>query len=318
MSPSSAIASARAIFSLRLLRSLGPLGEAIRLAVGQSSGSLYGNQLESAIALIRALGGEYVTADRSSPHYRRGVEAARKVLGQPPGSELPPHVVMDRLNEISHQAESGGSGAGTPPRGPTTGEGGDEWPEEHGITLLGRGSASYDTEAMEAILEREIRTPQSSNVYSFVFEEETDPSGKFYQRSGILYVTFRPWFPGMKERPDGPGPMYAYYDVPLRRYKAFKAQAQFGSAGSAVWEYLRVRGSKWDHRFPYRLVGGVKIPAGGVYVPRKATRLGLKTRTLAAPGVGRRGFVRSQLPERAWMPNRGEPNRGRPNRGDEF
>lgn len=305
----------------QLLRSLGPLGEAIRLAVGQPRSSLHGSQLESAISLIRALGGEYLTADKSSPHYQRGIQAARKVLGTAPSTELPPHVVMDRLNDILRNAEAGGAagggGSGIPPRGPTTG-GGDEWPEEHGITLLGRGSAMYDTEAMQAIQEREIKTPQSSNVYSFVFEEETDPSGKFYQRSGILYVTFRPWYPGMKERPNGPGPMYAYYDVPLRRYKAFKANAQYGSAGEAVWEYLRVRGSKWDHRFPYRLVGGVKVPAGGVYVPRRATQLGLRKRSLVAPGVGRRGFVRSQLPERPWAPNRAEPDRGEPNRGLPF
>lgn len=300
----------------QLLSSLGPIGEAIRLAVGGAGRhSLQGDQLESAIALIRALGGEYLTMDPSSPHYRRGIEAAKKVVSS--GRESDPAVVMRMLEDVQRQIESGG-GAGKPPGGkpPTTGDD-DGWPEEHGITLIGRGSASYDREAMEAILAREIKTPDSSNVYSFVYEEETAPEGKFYQRSGILYVTFRPWYPGIKDRrPNSPGPMYAYYDVPLRRYKAFEAAAKNLSAGGAVWDYLRVRGSKWDHRFPYRIVAGTVVPAGGIYVPRKATQLGYKRRTLAHHGVGRRGFTRSQLPEQNFLPDRGWPNRGDPNRGE--
>jgi hypothetical protein len=297
----------------QLLGALGPLGEAIRLAVGGSGRSLYNEQLESAIALIRALGGEYVTMDKGSPHYQRGLQAARKVLGVTGGRELDPHQVMERLNEINQQLDDQGGGAGGSGLPPTTG---DEWPEEHGIPLVGRDSASYDPEAMEAILNREIKTPDSSNVYSFVYEEETDPSGRFQERSGILYVTFRPWYPGMQHRPNGPGPMYAYFDVAWRKYKAFEAAAKNASAGGAVWEYLRVRGSKWDHRFPYRLVGGVQVPAGGLYVPRKVTQWGLRRRTLPTPGTGRRGFVQSSLPERPWMPNRGELNRGGPNRGE--
>jgi hypothetical protein len=122
----------------------------------------------------------------------------------------------------------------------------------------------------------------------------------------------------MEKRPNSPGPTYAYFDVPWRRFKSFEAAATNQSAGGAVWEYLRVRGSKWDHRFPYRLVGGVEVPQGGIYVPRKATRLGLRTRTLPTPGTGRRGFVRSSLPEQPWAPNRGKPDRGEPDRGIGF
>ncbi len=296
----------------QLLGALGPLGQAIQLAIGGSGRSLYNEQLESAVALIRALGGEYLTMDKGSPHYQRGLSAARKALGKNGPRELTPQEVMDRLNDVNQQIDAGGGGD-PPGRPPTTG---DEWPDEHGIPLVGRDSASYDPESMEAILNREIRTPESSNVYSFVFEEETDPRGRFQERSGILYVTFRPWYPGMEHRPNGPGPMYAYFDVPWRKYRAFAAAATNQSAGGAVWEYLRVRGSKWDHRFPYRLVGGVQVPTGGLYVPRKTTQWGLRQRTLPTPGTGRRGFVRSSLPERPWMPDRGEPERGGPNRGE--
>lgn len=299
----------------QLLSALGPMGEAIKLAIGGSSQK----QLDSAIGLVRALGGEYLTTDRGSPHYQRGLQAAKKVLGisDTGARELDPHEVMNKLNEINEQMDSAGGGGGKPPGAPPGAGDDDEWPEEHGVQILGRDSASYDPEAMDLIRNREFKTPDSSNVYSFVYEEETDPKGRFQERSGILYVTFRPWFPGMKERPNGPGPMYAYFDVPWRRYKAFEAAATHQSAGGAVWEYLRVRGSKWDHRFPYRLVGGVQVPQGGVYVPRKATRLGLRTRTLPTPGTGRRGFVRSSLPEQPWAPNRGNPNRGEPDRGRE-
>jgi hypothetical protein len=62
-----------------LLGSLGPLGEAIKLAIGGRG--RYTDQLESAVALIRALGGEYLTMDQGSPHYQRGLQAARKILG---------------------------------------------------------------------------------------------------------------------------------------------------------------------------------------------------------------------------------------------
>jgi hypothetical protein len=185
-----------------LLTALGPMGEAIKLAIGGSGRSHYTDQLDSAIALVRALGGEFLTTDRNSPHYQRGLQAAKKVLGiSDSGSrELDPHQVMNRLNEINEQIDAAG-GSGRPPGGlpPTTGGEDDEWPDEHGIQIIGRDSASYDPESMELIRNREIKTPDSSNVYSFVYEEETDPKGRFQERSGILYVTFPPVVSGHGE-----------------------------------------------------------------------------------------------------------------------
>ena len=203
-----------------------------------------------------------------------------------------------------------------PPPPPPTAPTAEEWPEEHDIQLLGRGHLGYDAEGTERLLAREIRTPQSSNVYSFVYQQE-NTRGPLRMQTGILYVTFRLWHPGMKgKRPNQPGPTYAYYDVPASKYKEFQSAASTGSAGGAVWDYLRQRGSQFGHQHPYRLVAGALVPHGGEYVPRKATKWGYRKRALPAFGTGRRGFQRSQLPEQRWdQVNRGRPNRGRPNTG---
>jgi hypothetical protein len=168
-----------------------------------------------------------------------------------------------------------------------------------------RGSIGYDIDETARLVEREIRV-SSSNVYSFVFERTS-------RRSGILYVTFLAWTPeGGKMR--SPGPTYAYYDVPVIKYESFK-RAAAQSAGKAVWDYLRVRGSVSDHQHDYRLVAATLVQqTGEFYIPRKVTQKGYKTRNLPAPGVGRRSAMRSTLPPREFV-NRGGPNRGRPNTG---
>lgn len=169
------------------------------------------------------------------------------------------------------------------------------------IQLLGRGAFYYQPD-IEEIVSREHRTPGSSNVYSFMWEHETP-------RVGILYVTFKRWVPGQRGRSDSPGPTYAYYDIPTRVYRSFQAAAT-ESAGGAVWDYLRVRGSVDGHQYQYRVVAGTLMQDGGVYVPRKATRAGFKSRAVTHVGAGRRGFHRSSLPEQNFLPNRATPNRG--------
>ena len=184
--------------------------------------------------------------------------------------------------------------------------------------LFGRGAA-YDPQQFAEMMDAMRLTPGSTNVYGYFFEPES-------RTRGILYVTFL----GVTSSGgrSGPGQTYAYYDVPVRKYHDFsRASAQ--SAGGAVWDYLRVRGSVWSHQHTYRL-----IQSHGDYVPRKATAAGFKTRTVARMGgegpfrqaeftpVGeraraiRRSYTRSTLPERLFaQPNRGEPDRGEPNRG---
>jgi hypothetical protein len=151
------------------------------------------------------------------------------------------------------------------------------------IQLLGR-DRSYD-DSLQRVMDR-MRIVQSSNVYGYYYEIETTP-----ERGGILYVTF---LGGEGEDRSGPGATYAYYDVPLEKYRRFQ-NASAVSAGNAVWDYLRIRGTIWNHQHRYRL-----IQVSGDYIPRKATRLGFKTRHLPAPGVGRRSFRRSTLAPRTF------------------
>jgi hypothetical protein len=170
--------------------------------------------------------------------------------------------------------------------------------------LLGR-DASYDRADWYVVMDQMRLTPGSSNVYGYYFETES-------RKQGILYVTFLASYRG--EVRQGPGTTYAYYDVPVKKFREFQ-RATASSAGSAVWDYLRLRGTTWGHQHQYRLV-----QAHGEYVPRKATRGGFKTRNVPEIGeTGRRTYRRSTLPESTFpdrgYPDRGEPDRGEPDRG---
>lgn len=233
----------------------------------------------------------------------------RQYPPRPPGPVTPPPVEPPPI-------ESGGPPRPpTKPPGPTTGF--PDGPDDNGrigpdgvdygrelgygdIQLLGR-DASYDPADWQVVMDQMRRTPGSSNVYGYYFEFES-------RTQGILYVTFLDT--NSDGSRSGPGPTYGYYDVPAKKYHEFK-KATAASAGTAVWDYLRVRGTVWAHQHNYRL-----IQPGGDYIPRKATRLGFRTRHVPTPGVGRREYRRSTLPERLFaMPDRGEPDRGEPDRG---
>lgn len=212
-----------------------------------------------------------------------------------------------------------------PPDGPTGNaplggdDDGDQQRQFDDITIFGRDK-SFDTDDWQEVHAR-LRLVDSSNVYGYYFQPES-------RTMGILYVQFLDYTPkaagGSGER-GGPGPTYAYYDVPIAKYRQFEAMAD-DSAGGAVWDYCRVRGSKFEHQHTYRL-----IQTAGEYVPRKATAGGYKRRNTAQIGIGQRqrkqnqgGGARVQLPQqsiafRRVLPNgqpyRGLPNRGEPNRG---
>jgi len=201
------------------------------------------------------------------------------------------------------------------------------------VEILGR-DATYDEELWQRVQGSALRVVSSSNVYSYAWEPDEQSS-----INGILYVTFLHWEPGMKQGDrEGPGPTYAYYDFPRHRFDAFNKQAE-DSAGRAVWDFCRVRGSLHAHQHRYRLVA-----VSGEYVPRKATAKGFKRRTLVRAGISPgkrrmlsqvalltsgkknlgelesnqlpRSFKRSTLADENFgTPDRGEPNRGRPNRG---
>jgi hypothetical protein len=186
------------------------------------------------------------------------------------------------------------------------------------VQLFGRDESYYE-ETWQAF-QASMRTVSSSNVYAYGFQHET-------ATSGILYVTFLDWAPkvfGGDGSRSGPGPTYAYYDFPAAKFRLFQSEAE-ASAGSAVWDFCRVRHSAFEHQHTYRL-----IQTAGDYVPRKATAGGYKARnTNQGKGqakLNRGGGARQQLapqeikfrkmlPDRRAAPNRGLPDRGEPNRG---
>jgi len=193
------------------------------------------------------------------------------------------------------------------------------WPEEQVIPTRARGAPQPG----EGILEKEIETPGSSNVFSIAFQRES-------RYNGVMFVTFKAWAPGMKgaKRAHIRGPMYGYYGVPTARWAKFKREigSSGKGAGKAVWDHLRTRGSRYEHQFSYRLQQGalfanvpgspmpddIPVPPGGVYIPRKATAKGFKTRHLPMQGPGgrmrgRSGVMRSTLPE---VEFRARPNTG--------
>jgi hypothetical protein len=202
------------------------------------------------------------------------------------------------------------------------------------IQQLGRDQG-HDEGGIDSVMAK-MRQVSSSNVWGYYFELESS-------KSGLLYVTFLAEAPSGGKRPSSAGPTYVYFDVPTSKFEQFQAASE-SSAGRAVWDYLRVRGTSWQHQHRYRLA-----QVQGDYIPRKATRLGFQNRQLLDPSgkkipnatwaaisrlersklrkireyankmkqllLNEQGIRRSTLPPRTFLPNRGTPNRGRPNRG---
>lgn len=107
---------------------------------------------------------------------------------------------------------------------------------------------------------------QSSNVHSFTY----------WNANKTLQVRF---LGGESGRRSGPGPMYSYSSVPYDVWQQFRAKAK-SSAGGAVWDEMRVRGSSSAHKFDYSLTS----PGAGGTVPRKDTGFGLNPRELRIGG----------------------------------
>lgn len=239
-------------------------------------------------------------------------------------TELPP-AVLDALGRLVEAPEDRrtapavppqrtGGGRNRPPATPGSAAEGDLPPGGFSRSRFNPNFAPPLAGESTPMSEEILCGEQSSNVFSFAYD---------YQAS-TLFVTY--W--GHKLNPEsvrqgrvkrgkgrsrtqligrpgstvgnergGRGAMYAYFDVPVRVFERMKSAA---SKGKFVWDELRVRGSVYGHKYRFSLVQGqVNTQRGvkGVYIPRKATAQGFRTRSVADLGTGKRGFQTSTLPQ---------------------
>lgn len=215
------------------------------------------------------------------------------VAPTPPGEVLAPPVIrpVRGVQPVAPVAQPG------------VGEAAEPWPEERSIGILPHrilGAGETVPAGVEGFSPW-LYFPNSSNLHAALYD---------YDRQ-VLYLQFRaPGKPiGYKDgislctgkeykiaiRPDVPGPIYSYggagRGVPP---EVFNQLVSARSAGKVVWDKLRVCGSQWQHKYVYSLVD---VPQGGS-VPRRATRRGLRVRSVPTVGLGRRGYRQSTLPER--------------------
>lgn len=299
----------------------GKIGRSLRRQLRSMFGAALGDLLAE-MADIFAGGGRVTEQDINDA--KELLEASGyRVSAKPPGPEadpVPPPIAPKHSPQFPPEPPDGPAPGPTPPSSePPRGSTGqkpvpnlrdiiqqdDDYPEEHTI----------DTRKLSAVLDpgegiwaNEIETPESSNVYSIAYDEDQK----------ILYVTFKAM--GRVDRTTGKRPhrrgaTYFYggrlRGIPAHIWSEFKAAA---SKGGFVWDYLRVRGTIHGHHYPYGLVSG-DMSSGTMYVPRKATRRGLRSRSVvaAAPTVGQprsasgragRVSARRRTVERSTLPDR--------------
>ncbi len=285
-----------AVFT-EFLTALGPVGSMIKALATKPGGKA---DIEAATQLLQGAG-YTVTPAQGVPHEAFGVEAVLGYLEQlgfqvvPPGQEPPP-----KPPDAEAPLPFGIS--------PTTSTGG----RRKTVDVPGGfGVPSTRFRVDDPAITGEQIRPRSGSVYSYSYDME----------AATLYVRFKA--KTAKDAPaTAPGSLYAYYDVTPIEFRKFHGRAKT-SAGEAVWDYLRRRGSAVEHQKDYRLVGIMPAFVAGQlhkgYVPRKATYvLGEPTwKRRKNLYLGQAKWTQSQLASEAvpaWA-SRGEPNRGEPNRG---
>ena len=152
--------------------------------------------------------------------------------------------------------------------------------------------------------------PESTNVYSYRYDH----------LNKNLYVTYRVYRKierGSDQRPNEPGVTYQYFNVPVAVWHQFRNKARSDRrGGEEVWDHLRQRGTIFGTQYHYSLVEPQES-GGRTYVPRRATRKGLKRRAVIDIRNTRRGqpiWVESTLPNQDFGGRRGRNSRRR-NRG---
>lgn len=159
-------------------------------------------------------------------------------------------------------------------------------------------------------------TPTSSNVYSFQYHRRPGDT------HGTLFVTYKAstFHEGalstgtrrkgrsrsqtqlvgkagktIAGKSNAPGPRYAYLQVPPAVFTRMKDAY---SKGKFIWDNIRVRGTIYGHKYQYTLAQGQIVEGmGRMYIPRKATSQGFRTRSVRTGSTGRGGFQTSTLAE---------------------
>lgn len=317
----------------QLLGALGPMGRLLKSLLGtgtQIRGGGIQSEIDAAVRFLQAFAPEKLSpqlrtqtagqvADSFTSAVRVLEEAGHEILGPLPAPmrEVPslfPKVPRVRPTPVRNVPSPGGPippGRVRPqaprrprPDDPLTSD--EQLLYPHGVpktTTEGRPRTVVDIEGQRFPVDHPVVTKEmveavSSNVHSYGYDVD----------SLTLYVRYI----ADEKFGRGPGSLYAYDGVPLRK---FLALYDAPSKGIWIWDNVRIRGTWSGHRHPHRLVG-----VRHDYVPRLATYAG-GGRELFVPRTvrvqsKRRGVrtLTSQLPE-SFAPEFGEPNRGEPNRG---
>lgn len=222
----------------QVLEAMGEPGKLISALVNPSQRNLMGKNLQEAMNLIRAYGGEVL------PHkdwgtlqdLERGLRAAQAKLSEY-GFGIP-------------------ETQGPPRRLPQPEEGRTTVDTEVAANRYKRVPADHPMLTGEM-----VSTPESTNVYEFGYDIDTL----------TLYVRYQTEH--QKGTRGGPGSLYGYYGVSPEEFLALYATRNRGGGeggdstpGTWIWSHVRERGTVSGHQKDYRLVGVM-----GGYVPRKAT-----------------------------------------------
>lgn len=262
---------------------------------GRSADRLKQSEIPPAIwnAIQQSLGGSGAT--KEAPEERRTGGGGRRTGGRGPG--------LPTLPATPPGGGSGGDGSNLPAGGFNR----SRFNPNYAPPIPGQESESPLSEEI-------LCGEQSSNVFAFQYDYQASTLfvtywGHKLNSGGVSKGRVRRW--RGRSRPQligqagrtisgggrgGRGARYAYFDVPMR---VFERMRRASSKGKFVWDELRVRGTVYGHKYRYSLVQGqVSTQKGvqGVYIPRKATAQGFRTRSVADLGTGRRGFQTSTLP----------------------
>jgi len=330
---------------------MGKIGDVVQGYFDRRTEGFRAEQVKSALELLKATGVDQSYA--GAPTQTQSVVAAMDALEDHGWSVSDTLQTMHEANQFDYivppppgRTDRGGradSGISIPPDvaelpGPESEAGEEEYPY---MSPYQEGHMLHINNAKIPRMGKRHFTPASSNVHSFQYDFATatlyvqfkaplinQSSVTNYRDAGGLMSMAGDMGKTIVGKSNSPGALYAYFNVPNKVYKKMIASE---SAGKAVWDMLRIRGTIWGHQYRYALVAGAEVPGENgepaIYVPRKVVSAGYRSRAVATPGMGRRGYANATLPQdlrghstiRAMRhrPSRGvNPHRGRPDPPD--